>query len=127
MLELTVDHGETKYLPGESVPAELRWSFPAPCERIEVCLLWRTSGKGTEDEHVVWDEVIQSVGSTGRRQFNMPLPLAPYSFSGKLITLNWFIEAFAEPDGDSTSLLLTVGPRRRELFLSELRPGRRDW
>ena len=37
--------------------------------------------------------------SDDRRDFTLPLPREPYSFSGTLISLTWAIELIVEPGG----------------------------
>jgi hypothetical protein len=56
-------------------------------------------------------------GSQDRRTFRVRLPEGPYSFSGKLITLTWALEALAQPGDRAGNIFLTVSPTGEEIRL----------
>jgi hypothetical protein len=64
---------------------------------IEVRLFWYTQGKGTRDVEVVDSLRVDNPEPSGHTRFSFQLPAGPYSFSGRLITLDWAIEAVALP------------------------------
>jgi hypothetical protein len=53
----------------------------------------------------------------GRRAFRFVVPEEPYSFSGKLISLTWALEAVAQPGERMGRRELVVGPGAREVVL----------
>ena len=54
---------------------------------------------------------------TGNRPFRFQLPDAPYSFSGKLISLIWAIEAVAEGIKEAARYEFVLAPEGREIEL----------
>jgi hypothetical protein len=105
------------YAPGETLTGTDSWQLDAPATGVEVRLFWYTRGKGTTDVQVVKAQHFDSAGTTGKRPFRWVLPEEPYSFSGKLISLVWAVEAVVQPGDRSQRLELVVGPAGREVML----------
>lgn len=116
-LLIQLDRDDASYVPGEPITGRVVWELSDAPERVIVRLLWRTSGKGSIDMgfggEVEWD----SVGAHDQRVFSLPGVDGPYSFSGKLITLSWHIEAVAFGTGQSVELPLTLSPTGQEVRL----------
>jgi len=107
----------TAYKPGESLELAVLWALPAKPASLEVRLFWFTRGKGTEDVEVIATEPITANASAGEARVRFTLPAAPYSFSGKLISLLWAAELVAEPGARSTRFEFTLSPTSAELVL----------
>ena len=95
----------------------MRWQLPEPPEEVELRLFWSTEGKGDQDLEVVETVPFASPGAQDRRTFRVRLPEGPYSFSGKLITLSWALEAVAQPGDRAGSFELMVSPTGEEIRL----------
>jgi hypothetical protein len=126
-LDITLRQDKTDFAPHEVVEGAIRWSLPDRPHRIDVSLLWYTSGRGTQDVGVVETLAIDDPNSVGSKDFAFTLPEGPYSFSGKLITLTWAIEATWTPGNNSVRQQIVVSPTRREIVLNGLSssPARR--
>jgi hypothetical protein len=109
--------GANAFLPGETVEGTVGWHFDAPARNVELRLLWYTEGKGDQDVTIVEIVPYGNPGTEGIRAFHLRLPAGPFSFSGKLISLLWALEAVAEPGGWAERLPITVSPTRQELLL----------
>ena len=109
--------GSTALLPGETVEGTVAWHFDAPATSVELRLLWYTEGKGDQDVGIVETVPFANPGVDEIRPFRVRLPQGPFSFSGKLISLVWALEAVAEPGARAERLGLTVSPTRREILL----------
>ncbi len=109
--------GVTAFLPGETVEGTVGWHFDAPARSVEVRLLWYTEGKGDQDVGVVASVPLANPGADEIRPFQIRLPAGPYSFSGRLISLVWALEAVAEPGSRAERLPITVSPTRQEILL----------
>jgi len=109
--------GSTAFLPGETVEGTVAWHFDAPARSVELRLLWYTEGKGDQDVGIVETVPFANPGVDEIRPFRVRLPQGPFSFSGKLISLSWALEAVAEPGARAERLALTVSPTRREILL----------
>jgi hypothetical protein len=83
---------------------------------LSVMLSWTTSGKGTTDAAAVWTQDIPEPRAKGEKQIGAPLPDGPYSFSGKLISLQWRVELVANKD-ISCAWEFVLGPDGAEILL----------
>ena len=109
-LQVTFDGGREEYSPGEEVTGFARWQLPKAPESLEVRLFWSTSGRGDRDFAVVETEVIDRPPAAGEHRFRFRLPLAPYSFSGRLVSLVWAVELVAVDEEIAGHADLVLGP-----------------
>ena len=116
-IQVETSDGAISFRPGEMMEGTVRWQFPESPEEIEVRLFWATEGKGDQDLEVVQTIPFTNPGAQGRRTFQMRLPEGPYSFSGKLITLTWALEAVAQPGDRAAHVQLVVSPTGEEILL----------
>ncbi|HEX8296500.1 MAG TPA: hypothetical protein VF593_09385 [Chthoniobacteraceae bacterium] len=104
---------------GEEIGGAVLWEMERAPAKAELRLLWFTRGKGTEDIAVV--EIVRfeapQLGDT--RPFSLRAPEAPYSFSGKLISLLWALELVLEPGGHCERVELTIAPGGEEIELPQ--------
>jgi hypothetical protein len=117
LIEIQLDGNRGDFAPGEPLSGTVSWRLDAPADGIEVRLFWYTRGKGTTDVQVVKAQHFHVTGTSGKRPFKFVLPPEPYSFSGRLISLIWALEAIAQPGDRSQRLELVVGPGGREVVL----------
>ena len=118
-LGLFTADNRTAFKPGETLELSVLWALPAKPESLEVRLFWFTRGKGTEDIEVVATEKIATTAPAGEASARFTLPAAPYSFSGKLISLTWAAELVAEPGARSSRLELILSPTGQEIILGK--------
>ena len=124
-LEILLPEGRTAFGPGERIGVEARWWVPEPAKRIELRLVWYTSGRGDQDVNVVTVEPLLEapeggVGQQGSRVVSLELPREPYSVSGKLITLSWAVELVVDDGHASTRTDIVIAPESREITLTEV-------
>jgi hypothetical protein len=110
--------GVNAFLPGETIEGTVGWHFDVPAKNVELRLLWYTEGKGDQDVTVVESVPLPNPGRDEVRPFQIRLPAGPFSFSGRLISLVWALEAVAEPGSRAERLPITVSPTRQEILLS---------
>ena len=116
-LGLFTAQDRTAFKPGEVLELSVLWALPTKPASLEVRLFWFTRGKGTEDVGVVATETIPAVALAGEAKVQFTLPAAPYSFSGRLISLVWAVELVAEPGSSATRFEFTLSPTGSELVL----------
>lgn len=119
-MTLDLRGGKTSFKPGESVEGSVRWELDAPPSKVEVRLFWYTRGKGTEDVAVEGSAAWESPSNAEKREFALNLPEAPYSFSGKLISVLWAVEAVVEPPSEVARVEIVVSPSGAEVVLPVL-------
>jgi hypothetical protein len=117
MLAITADGGATWFKPGEQLRGAVKWRLEEEAAALEIRLFWFTTGKGTRDVGIVANRRIERPEIAGTMAFEFRVPRGPYSFSGRLITLGWAIEAVALPMGETARLDLVVGPRPVEVAI----------
>jgi hypothetical protein len=117
LIDIQLDGGHDAYRPGEMVSGTVAWELEKHASGVEVRLFWYTRGKGTTDVQVVKAKHFDAPGTSGSRSFKFVLPEEPYSFSGKLISLVWALEAVVQPGDRSQRREIVVGPAGREIVL----------
>jgi hypothetical protein len=117
LIDIQLDGGGEAYSPGEMVSGTVSWELERHASGVEMRLFWYTRGKGTTDVQVVKAKHFDAPGTGGSRSFKFVLPDEPYSFSGKLISLVWALEAVVQPGDRSQRREIVVGPGGREVVL----------
>jgi hypothetical protein len=120
LIDLTLTDNKLAYLPGEAITGTLSWQCEKELEAIELRLCWKTSGKGSTDNGMADSLLLKQPQTHGNMPFELHFPSGPYSFSGKLISISWYIEVVADPTsaGRSTKYL-TMSPTGKELGLHD--------
>ena len=107
---LALDESRFAFSPGDTLAGTVGWVLETAPSRLELRLLWYTSGKGDRDVGVVETQELDGLQASERRRFQFVLPQAPHSFSGQLISLQWALEATAEPGGETARIELVLAP-----------------
>ena len=117
--EIRTELDNVAFVPEETVRGTVTWRAAQTPREVILRLFYYTEGKGTRDVHL--REVVEHSihGSKGSETFRIAAPRRPYSFSGKLISLQWAVEAIFFPSMDSQSRDIVVGPGRQELRLEK--------
>ena len=115
--DIAVADRKTAYLPGEWLEGKANWQLDKSTDWIEVRLLWFTQGKGDNDISVEETIRVEAPSLSDSCPFRFQLPLAPYSFSGKLISLIWAVEVVAEGDKNAARYEFVLSPDGREIEL----------
>ncbi len=118
-LKIAVREDRTHFLPGDEIVAAAYWKLDQPPTAVEARLFWFTRGKGTPDANVVQTVRFDDPLVEEARPVRFQLPDAPYSFSGRLISLIWALELVVGRSGESVRLELTVSPTGEEIVLHE--------
>ncbi len=88
-----VELSQNEYRPGEDVQGNVEWKFSEPAESIEVRLLIEISENSVTKKVYAAGLRWNHLPSEGICNFSLQLPEAPYSFIGKRIRINWYVEA----------------------------------
>jgi hypothetical protein len=109
--------GDSTRKPREVLELLARWSLPSSPRSLEARLFWFTRGTGTEDVGVVATERVTAPDAHGEHRVRFTLPDAPYSFSGRLISLIWAVELVADKAAARWEFVLA--PDGREILLRQ--------
>ncbi|MBI1370319.1 MAG: hypothetical protein GC162_16920 [Planctomycetes bacterium] len=123
IVTLHLAENRTAFAPGQTIAGRIEWRLDQPADAIELRLVWHTAGKGTRDAAIAQTHRIERPGSVSSEAFEMTAPNGPYSFSGKLISILWAMEAVIEPSESSTRIDLVIAPGGREVVASDTKDG----
>lgn len=91
------------YAPGTNITGHVNITSPDgpwECDSMEVVLFWRTSGIGTRDEGIAYTEALcekdAKIPSHFSREFQLTVPLHPYTYNGKLIKIGWYLGLYVK-------------------------------
>lgn len=118
-LNIDITNDLRGFRPGEIVGGNINWSVSQAVTHAELALFWYTRGKGTQDVEIVDTLKIVHAGQSHRQEFKFVLPDAPYSFSGKLVSVIWALELVLTPGDLSTRFEFVVGPDSKEVVLHQ--------
>jgi hypothetical protein len=120
IFDIQIDYDNTEFTPGDTISGTLTWNLPAGTENVALRLFWFTSGRGTQDIDLIDEQTwqIPSSPDRGNSAFSFTLPKEPYSFSGKIVSLTWALEAVALPDETSVRKEFTLTPNGKEIVLN---------
>lgn len=115
---INIELGATKntYVPGDIISGTVTWQDEQG-SALEVRLFWYTSGKGGRDVELATMQEFKVLGVSGSHKFQFSAPSRPESFSGKLITLQWAVEAILRPSEEMARQELTISRRGKEINL----------
>jgi hypothetical protein len=94
--EIGVKLSREAFLPGERLEGQAGWNLPRAPKNASIRLFWRTHGKGSEDLAIVSEQKVAAPQAAQLLRFAFDLPIGPYSFEGRLITLQWGVEVLAD-------------------------------
>ena len=110
ILSIKIKDDKTKFLPGEDIQGEVMWDLQKLPKTITVNLFWFTEGQGNPDSEIVRSIELDASGLSGRQWFRLALPVAPYSFTGSLISLSWAVEVVAPPAAERGIYKFSMSP-----------------
>jgi hypothetical protein len=116
-LRLGLRENRTAYAPGETITGAVDWDGEKPPRSAEVRLGWLTRGKGSEDHAIAETMHFDDPVATDLRTFTFTAPAEPYSFSGRLISLIWVVEAVLQPGDRLARQEIVIAPEGRERVL----------
>lgn len=116
-LQIGLRENCTAFSPGEEIAGAVLWELASAPQEAELRLLWFTRGKGTDDLAVVETVHFKDPQPGDTRPFTLRAPAAPYSFSGKLISVIWALELIVEPGDHWERVEITVAPEHREVVV----------
>lgn len=117
-LTLHVEGADRVFRPGHTVAGRVDWVLEKEQEAIEIRLFWYTEGRGDRDAAIAQTVRLEAPGRMGAQDFELELPAGPYTFSGRLISLVWALEAVGLPDETTTRREIVVSPDAGEVTLA---------
>lgn len=119
-IDVSTRDGRLSFHPGETIEGTVSWHLDEAPRSVELRLFWYTEGKGDRDLEIVKTVPFEAPGAEDRRAFRLQAPAEPWSFSGKLISLTWALEAVVEPGAKANRTEILISPTGSEV---RLHPG----
>lgn len=120
-------HGPAVAVPGGRIAGVVEWHNLAKPSKLVIRLFWLAENqKGGRDLFIVSEHPLSSAQTSGRFDFDFPLPDGPPTFEGNLIKLEWGVEAAARSQvGCATFVMAPEGRPVRLKALPEELPDAR--
>ncbi len=109
-LKLETHEDRTQFQPGQFIEGLAGWEMNEPPEKVELCLFWYTSGKGDRDVGVAERKTFDDPAAVDAQLFRFEAPNGPYSYAGRILSINWAIELLVEPGHHTQRVELTITP-----------------
>lgn len=106
------------YEPSAVINGTVRCQLDAPVERLELRLIYHTTGRGTQDVETVAIEGFALPTASESRSFSLTTDAScPWSFSGKLISIVWRLELVTDDELLLAHCSLILSPTGQEVDL----------
>jgi len=119
-LWLSLEDNRTRYRPGETLTGRVGWQVETAPRQAELRLFWYTSGIGTRDVGIIETIPFDPPRAQDERSFSLRLPAAPYTFSGRLVSLIWALELVLEPGERTQRVEIEVTPLEVPIVLEKI-------
>jgi hypothetical protein len=116
-LQIILARTSAEFAPGNDLMGQLTWSISKAPDRVELRLFWTTFGVGIPESKVVQAVTFDRLLTFDSRAFKFKLPIFPYSYRGKLMSLSWVLEATAFPSRRNVRKHFIMGPAGKEVVL----------
>jgi hypothetical protein len=114
-VSIEIEGGKTSYLPGEEIRGTATWDLEKEPRSVAVNLLWYTRGKGTRDAAISEGAEVENPDAGNSCDFSFTAPPAPYSFSGRLVSLLWAVELVTEKPNKNARQEIVISPKGSEI------------
>lgn len=121
VLDIQTEGSYLNYYAGGRVKGHASWRLDSMPTEAEIRLFWYTQGKGTSDTETVQIEQFASPGRQEERFFDLQIPLAPFSYSGRIVSVLWALELVIQPGNVVHRQAITVSSTGYEIKPGELR------
>jgi hypothetical protein len=119
-LNIFLFEDRSAFEPGDRITLEVRWELVRVPSSLEVQLAWFTRGKGKEDSEIVASYPVMPETASGEDMCSFQLPVAPWSFFGKHVSLVWRAQAVAKSPSVEAAVEFVVAPGASVIVLHKL-------
>ena len=120
MIELSIqlEGGLYNYCPGETLRGSASWNVDEVPQSVEVRLFWLTSGVTLSQTGIVKRIIVDRPSARGMKSFQFTVPDAPWSFTGRFVSLNWAVEVVLLPSRKNARQFISISPHRTQILLA---------
>ncbi len=111
------------FAPGETLVGNVARDPGAPAGPLTLRLGWFTEGRGTRDAGVVWTRKLPDLAPGADLGFEVPLPAAPWTFGGALVSVEWRLEVLDPAGAPLVAAPVVIAPGGVAVVLQPLAPA----
>lgn len=108
MISLTPTDPSTARKPGDTLEIDGAWELDLRPLVREARLVWYIQSQGAPEARVVATQEVRRANEKGTQRFQFTLPEWPYSYTGRLFSLQWAVDLVL--DDQSARWEFTLGP-----------------
>jgi len=109
-LQITLNGDTRQFAPGENMEGTVSWDLPKQSQKFRLSLIWYTQGRAPTASGTVDYLEFNAPTRSGSKDFNFQTPNGPYSFTGKLFSINWALEFAPLPGFKSIERQIILSP-----------------
>ncbi len=115
-MPINLSLASTLFNPSDTVSGTVTWDMAGrkSPKIVIVRLLWFTEGKGSKNSMVVEQKRIAHPNPLGSDDFALKLPNFPWSYEGKLLTIQWVVEAQMNKE-KASPIKIICGPNQEAI------------
>jgi hypothetical protein len=117
---LHLKNNKNSYYPGETLRGSIEWDFIDDVPEISIQVFWYTKGRGEQEAETVKSETISRPLKSGKQDFSMELPHAPYSYKGQISGVDWAVKASAMKDKVNAIQEIIIAPAGIPIKLTQV-------
>jgi len=119
-VELQLRNDPGALVPGEVLEGSVGWGLDSAPSSAVLRLFWYSAGRGSMDVEIVEELTLPAHRAEICGDFRIPLPNAPYSFRGQLVSLRWAMELVIDRGKHVKRIDLTVSPWVEQVTLPKV-------
>jgi hypothetical protein len=116
-LNIHLNSDTDAFTPGQTMEGTISWKLDEEPQKLTLALHWYTESRAIKQSGMADSIEFERPGDKGSKDFSFVIPQGPYSFNGRLLSLNWVLElATSPPSIDLARQPINVSPTGRLNF-----------
>jgi hypothetical protein len=116
-LNIRLNSDRNTFVPGQTAEGVVSWQLDDEPQKLTLALHWYTQSRADGQSGMADCIEFERPGVNGSKPFSLEIPQGPYSFKGRLLSLNWVLELSASPGTGLARHAITVSPTGQEVHL----------
>ncbi|OQY06082.1 MAG: hypothetical protein B6I25_04545 [Planctomycetales bacterium 4572_13] len=109
-LNIRLNSDANTFAPGQTVEGTISWKLDEDPQKLTLALHWYTQSGAVKQSGMADSIELERPAGNGSKDFSFEIPQGPYSFQGRLLSLNWVLELAPLPGIDLVRQPITVSP-----------------
>jgi hypothetical protein len=116
-LNINLSSDTNSFAAGQTVEGTISWKLDEDPENLTLALHWFTKSKAAEQSGMANCIEFHRPGIKGEKDFSFQIPIGPYSFQGRYLSLNWVLELSSSPGIGLTRQPIVISPTGQPIRL----------